>query len=219
MGVIIYGGTGQCIVDRPLIEASGHRVVAVFDDTEGLKPPFDDVPLLHGSMLEFWRKMNYVSRLDNIYYVVAIGNPHGRARLRIAERLNNLNMKPIHVVALDVYYAHLDGNAVGAQIMPGVVIQPRVEIGNQVIVNTNASVDHECVLDDGCEVGPGATLCGNVHLETCSWVGAGSVVLPRLTIGHDSIVGAGSVVTKNIPANEVWYGNPARYVRNLLLPS
>ena len=45
-----------------------------------------------------------------------------------------------------------------------------------------------------------------------SRIGAGSVVLPGITIGEYAMVGAGSVVTKDIPAGEVWIGNPARKV-------
>lgn len=38
-----------------------------------------------------------------------------------------------------------------------------------------------------------------------------------VTIGEDAIVGAGSVVTKDIPAGEVWAGNPARFIRKRVL--
>lgn len=41
-------------------------------------------------------------------------------------------------------------------------------------------------------------------------IGAGSVILPGLTIGSHSMIGAGSVVTKNIPKNTLWMGNPAQ---------
>lgn len=210
MDVIIYGGTGQAIVDRPILEAAGHKIIAVFDDTPGLKPPFEDIPLYHGSKLEEWHKSIYWP----LAFVVAIGNPHGRARLMIADRLILFGMTPADVVHPQHFGAgEYIQNYGGLQVMAGAVIQPRVHIGRQVIINTNASVDHECELDDGCEVGPGATLCGCVHLGPCSWVGAGSVVLPRLTIGHDSIVGAGSVVTKDIPPGQICYGNPAKFVR------
>lgn len=47
------------------------------------------------------------------------------------------------------------------------------------------------------------------------WLGGGAIVLPGVTIGDNSVIGAGSVVTKDIPANVVAVGNPARVVRNL----
>ena len=47
------------------------------------------------------------------------------------------------------------------------------------------------------------------------FIGAHSIILKGVTIGDRSIIGAGSVVTKNIPADEVWGGNPARRIRSL----
>ena len=46
-------------------------------------------------------------------------------------------------------------------------------------------------------------------------IGAGSTILPGLTIGENAVVGAGSVVTKDIPAGELWLGNPARFIRKI----
>ncbi|WP_229400714.1 sugar O-acetyltransferase [Micromonospora okii] len=47
------------------------------------------------------------------------------------------------------------------------------------------------------------------------WLGGGVIVLPGVTIGDDTVVGAGAVVTRDLPANVVAVGNPARVVRNL----
>lgn len=47
------------------------------------------------------------------------------------------------------------------------------------------------------------------------WLGGGAIVLPGVTIGDNSVVGAGSVVTKDVPANVVVVGSPARIVKNL----
>lgn len=47
------------------------------------------------------------------------------------------------------------------------------------------------------------------------WLGAGCLVLPGVTIGDNSVVGAGAVVTKDVPANVVVAGNPARIIRQL----
>jgi acetyltransferase-like isoleucine patch superfamily enzyme len=47
------------------------------------------------------------------------------------------------------------------------------------------------------------------------FVGANSIILKGVTIGARAIVGAGSVVAKNIPANQLWAGNPAKFIRKL----
>ena len=47
------------------------------------------------------------------------------------------------------------------------------------------------------------------------WIGGNVVILPGVTIGHDSVIGAGSVVTKNIPAGVIAVGNPCRVLRKV----
>ena len=54
-----------------------------------------------------------------------------------------------------------------------------------------------------------------VHIGKNCWLGAGSVVLPGVTIGDNTVIGAGSVVTKDIPANVVAVGNPCRVLRQV----
>ena len=61
----------------------------------------------------------------------------------------------------------------------------------------------------------GYTKIGRVHIENNVFIGAGSIILPNVRIGNNSIVGAGSVVTKDIPANVVCAGNPAKIVYSL----
>jgi len=49
------------------------------------------------------------------------------------------------------------------------------------------------------------------------WIGMNACILPGVEIGDNAIIGSGSVVTKKVPSNEVWVGNPARFVRKLNL--
>jgi acetyltransferase-like isoleucine patch superfamily enzyme len=94
--------------------------------------------------------------------------------------------------------------------MAGAVIGAEAKIGDECIVNTKASVDHEDVLEDAVEIAPGATLCGAVHVGTAAWVCAGATVLPRIRIGADAIVGAGAVVIRDVAAKTKVVGVPAR---------
>ncbi len=54
-----------------------------------------------------------------------------------------------------------------------------------------------------------------VHIGRNCWLGAGVTVLPGVSIGDNSVIGAGSLVTKDIPANSVAYGSPAKVVREI----
>lgn len=54
-----------------------------------------------------------------------------------------------------------------------------------------------------------------IVLKNNVWIGAGATVLPGVTIGENSVVGAGAVVTKDVPANTVVAGNPARIIKKI----
>lgn len=54
-----------------------------------------------------------------------------------------------------------------------------------------------------------------VLLERGSWIGAGTIILPGVTIGENAVVGAGSVVTKDVPAFTIVVGNSARVLRHI----
>ena len=54
-----------------------------------------------------------------------------------------------------------------------------------------------------------------VHIGNRVWIGAGSIILPGVSICDDSVIGAGSVVTKDIPSGVVAYGNPCKVVRKI----
>lgn len=54
---------------------------------------------------------------------------------------------------------------------------------------------------------------GKVHICKGAYLGMNTLVVKPVTIGERAIIGAGSVVTKDIPANEVWAGNPAKFIR------
>lgn len=209
--VILWGGTGQAKVVRPILEESGRRVIAVFDDTKGLPPPFPDVPLYEG-WKQFPEWLKEQADAGKIGFCISIGNPHGMIRVAFSERLKKHGLKPVSVIHKS---AVIEQGAIlgeGCQIMANAVIGAEAWIGSQVIVNTKASVDHETILEDGSEVGPGATLCGLIKVQSGAWVCAGATILPRVTIGRNSVVGAGSVVTRDVPEGVTIVGVPAKKI-------
>lgn len=58
-------------------------------------------------------------------------------------------------------------------------------------------------------------LCKPVHVCRGAWIGAGSTILPGVTVGEYAVVGAGSVVTKDVPPYAVAVGNPAKVIKYL----
>lgn len=107
--------------------------------------------------------------------------------------------------------------------------------GNNVYANFNLTMvdDADIFVGDNVMFGPNVTVAtaGHpidpdlrrkvaqfnipVHIGDNVWIGAGSVILPGITIGENSVIGAGSVVTRDIPANVVAVGNPCRVLRRI----
>jgi maltose O-acetyltransferase len=68
---------------------------------------------------------------------------------------------------------------------------------------------------DGNERRAGKEFGRPISIGKNCWIGGGSVICPGVTIGDNCVVAAGSVVTKNVPANSVVGGNPARVIRSV----
>lgn len=210
--VILWGATGQAKVLRECLKRMGISVVAMFDNGVHVEPPFPDIPLFYGKDgLKRWLNDGHT---DTKYgCLVAIGGTRGRDRIEIQNYLVSVGLEPIIAKHPTAFVAGDVKVGEGSQILANSAICSDAVVGKACIINTGAIVDHECFLEDGVHVSPGAHLAGLIRVGKCSTIGIGATVLPRLKIGENSIVGAGSVVTKNVPPNVVLYGNPARVIR------
>ena len=98
--------------------------------------------------------------------------------------------------------------------MAGAILNPYATVGDHCIINTGASIDHDCKIHDFVHIAPHCTLCGEVEVGEGTWVGAGTTVIQGIHIGKNCFIGAGSVVVKDIPDDCLCYGNPARIKKN-----
>ena len=118
-----------------------------------------------------------------------------------------------------------------------VEIQKNAFIGKNCKIQSHSFICEGVIIEDEVFVGHGVMFCndryprstnqeGNLQSES-DWtlektlvkkrasIGSNSTILCGLIIGENAIIGAGSVVTKNIPDNEIWAGNPAKFLKNL----
>ncbi len=115
-------------------------------------------------------------------------------------------LHPSAVIAADIVLAE------GVQIMAGSVIQAGSTIGRNVIINTKASVDHDCTIADHVHIAPGVTLSGNVVVEESVHVGTGAIVMQGIHIRKNSIIGAGALVLQDVPEGVLVYGVPGKVI-------
>lgn len=110
-----------------------------------------------------------------------------------------------------------------------VLIENEVVIGNNVTIKSGVQIWDGITIEDDVCIGPNATFTNDLfpRSKNPDWklaktvikkgasIGANATILAGVTIGENAMIGAGSVVTKDVPANTVWYGNPARFVREV----
>lgn len=126
-------------------------------------------------------------------------------------------------------------------ILPNAKIGEDCNICSHCLVENEASIGNRCTIKCGVQIWDGIEIEDDVFVgsnvaftndkypqsQNEKWtllktrvckgatIGAGATILPGITIGEGAMIGAGSVVTKNVPAGELWVGNPARYIRKI----
>lgn len=94
----------------------------------------------------------------------------------------------------------------GALIQAFAFIPDGVHIGNRVFIGP-----HVCFTNDK---NPPSQVLEETYVENEVRIGANATILPGITLGRRCWIGAGAVVTKDVPAQEMWVGNPARKLRD-----
>lgn len=56
---------------------------------------------------------------------------------------------------------------------------------------------------------------GHIHIKKNAWIGAAATILPGITVGENAVVAAGAVVSKDVPANTIIGGVPAKIIKQI----
>jgi UDP-perosamine 4-acetyltransferase len=141
---------------------------------------------------------------------IAIGSNSLRNRLgSLATNLGYSLVNAISPVAQISPSARI-GN--GIAIMAGAVVNAETVISDLAIINTGATVDHDCSIGRAVHVAPQCALAGNVTVGAGGFLGIGCKVIPGVTIGENATLGAGAVAIADVPANAKAVGVPAKII-------
>ncbi|MDB2478806.1 acetyltransferase [Alphaproteobacteria bacterium] len=151
---------------------------------------------------------------SSLEFVIAIGDNYKRSL--ILQSLNNRfhNPKCATIIHPNANVSERAKIGAGTVICSGAFVGPETKVGSHVILNTNCSVDHDCVINDFSSIGPNATLGGNVTIGVRTTISISATISHGVEIGDDNVIGAGSLVLEKISTNNsVWLGTPAHLHR------
>lgn len=140
--------------------------------------------------------------------VIAIGEPS--VRLRLAESLSQrgaIFLTVVHPLAYVASSARL-GN--GCIIAPYATVGAQAEVGDHTVLTFYASVGHDARVGRGCAFSPHSVTNGGSVIEDGVFLGAHAIVNPLKSVGRNSKITAGSAVYRDIGADSIASGNPAR---------
>jgi sugar O-acyltransferase (sialic acid O-acetyltransferase NeuD family) len=204
--VVGAGGHGKVVIDA-LLSAGGCEIVGVIDDDEQkIGRQVLGIPVVGSCAQLVSLAAKY--RVDGT--ALAIGDNYIREQL--FRRVKGAGLAVFRVIHPSACISRFAALGEGVVVLAGSVINPGSVVGDNVCVNTRASIDHDNHLEYSCHVFPNATLAGGVHVGECSYVGTGAVVIPNCRIGRFSYVGAGAVVIDDVGEGVKVVGVPAHEI-------
>jgi sugar O-acyltransferase (sialic acid O-acetyltransferase NeuD family) len=208
--ILLWGGKSQSkIINEMILESKLGNVALIFDKTIE-SPEFETTARFMNRIEVLRNNLDVVS-----HFVVCIGGEHGYVRHKISNYLESLNLNCLSIFHEKSFVEPTSIMGSGCQVMPGAIVHKFTRIGRNTIINTNATVDHDCDIGNGVHVMGGAAIAGMVQISDFATIGTNSTILPRLIIGEGAIIGAGAVVTRNVAPYKVVVGVPAKEVKDV----
>ena len=207
--ILLWGASGHARVVADIVRMVGeYEIIGFLDD---VSPERRGQAFCGSRILGGEEQLPLLYQQGVRHIIMAFGDC--AARLRLSEVAVNSGLRlaralhPASTLASDVDIGD------GTVVMAGAVINAGSVIGRNVIVNTAATIDHECGIAEGVHISPGAHLGGQVNVGRGTWIGIGATIRDKITVGEWAIIGAGAVVVQDIPAGVVAFGVPAKVVR------
>ncbi len=207
IAIIGFGGHGRVVAAA--LQAAGHAIVAATDlEPARFAKQRLDFAVISDEALTQRYSPEQVRLVCGIGTIWPCGADSHRMRAIAKFKMQGYEFAglqhPFGWVAPDVRLADT------CQIHAGAVLQPGTVVGDFAIINTRASVDHDCCIAERCHIGPGVTLSGNVEVGAGSHLGTGCTVIQGIKLGRQCFVAAGAIVVSDVADGQFVRGIPAR---------
>lgn len=212
--VVILGGMGNATVVAGAIEharrlgATDLEVAGFLNDREPIGKKLDMFPVL-GTVQEAKRFLD-----EGYWFINTILRIDGNhERIAMFEALNIPDDRLATFVHPMAYVAPSVQIGPGCIIMPNVSMSPGTKLGKGCLMMAGAMMGHDNVVGDFCHIAAQAAVGSFLTIGKGVHIGLNATIREFLSIGDYAALGAGAVLTKNLPSNEIWAGNPARFLR------
>jgi sugar O-acyltransferase (sialic acid O-acetyltransferase NeuD family) len=145
--------------------------------------------------------------------IVAIGNNQQRRNLGL--KIKNTGLELINAIHPTVYIDSDVQIGEGNCFCQGVIIVTGSKIGNSINIHTGATIDHDNIIEDGANIGPGVHTAGRVTIYKDAFLGAGTIIIPDGIVGEGAITGAGTVVIRPVEPYTKVVGVPAKIIKKI----
>jgi sugar O-acyltransferase (sialic acid O-acetyltransferase NeuD family) len=217
-GLLLVGASGFA---REAAEAV--RAVNAEAPTWDLLGYVDDNPALLGTEIS---GLPIVGPIDAVHdhpdaaVVLCTGRPDNYvSRPLIAERLGLDDERYATVVHPTATVGTTCRVGAGTVLLAHVDLTADVVVGRHVAVMPQVVITHDVTIDDCATIASGVRLGGSCHVGEAAYIGSGACLREGLTVGARAMVGMGAVVTRDVPAERLWFGAPARDVSRAPLPA
>lgn len=196
--LVLVGAGGHAKVLLSLAKSAGFEVLGVCG------PEFESREIKEWRGIKVLGGDSSIEQLDpkKIGLINGVGHVmHNTIRRAIFERYRD---KGFNFPALIHPFSSIDPSVSlgqGVQVMAGAVIQADSVIGENTIINSRASIDHDCIVNANVHIAPGVVVCGSTTIGAGAFIGAGATIIQSLIVGENAVVGAGSVLVRSLPAN------------------
>lgn len=180
-----------------------------------------------GKIVIILLKKIYPIEYGENFQIKGILHRRGRGKLRIGNNVTinsskNSNLlgrgRPYTTIAVSREKILNIGNNVGISNST-IIAFDRIDIEDNVLIGADVEIYdtdfHSLDYTKRGKRGLDIPITRPVRIKENSFIGAHSTILKGVTVGRNAIVGAGSVVTHDIPDNEIWAGNPARFIKKI----
>ncbi|MBQ4395615.1 MAG: acetyltransferase [Paludibacteraceae bacterium] len=212
--VAILGGLGNATVIAAAIEHA-RRMNATDLEVAGFLNDREDI----GTMLDMFPVIGRTSDAPKLlakgyWFINAILRIDGnRERIAMFESLGIPDDRLASFVHPMAYVAPSVELGPGTIIMPQVAMSPGTKLGKGSIMMVGATMGHDNEVGPFCHIAAQACVGSYLHIGKGVHIGFNATIRENLTIGDNATLGMGAVLTKNIGENEIWAGNPAKFLR------